>query len=209
MKGKINYSDSLFQRLKNDFRTDILNAAESSKDMKDEIKRVFQIANRRIQNIEKAGIYSPAVKSLHLDSDRYSKFSVGGKSWKDLKIDYAKAVQFLKQPTSMASGARQYNEHIRTSYDLTKQEYSDMIDYMSGKLDSIKSSEYVEQYLMRYKDFSGELERAAQDISDQIESDAEQLSKALQQDIEHQADDAASEMTENVRRIYDELKDML
>jgi len=210
MKGKINYSESLFNRLKTDFRKDILQSTESSKEMRDEIKRVFQMANRRIQNVEKSGLYSPAVEALNVDyTSGYSKFSVSGKSWVELKIDYGKAISFLRQPTSTASGSRQYNEHIRKSYDLSKDEYKMMMDNIKGRLDSIENQEYVERYLMHYKDFSGELEQAARDVSDQLETDAEQLSNALQDEIERQADDASEQMTDEVKRIYDQLKEML
>lgn len=165
-----------------------MNASQSSPTMRKEIARVFQMANRRIQNIENTGLYSPALEALgKQDIDRYTKFSTA-MSWTDLKMEYAKAVSFLRQPTSTATGVREYSNHIMASYDLTEQEYRLMIDNLKGKLTSLSDSDFVERYLMRYKDFTGELEAEAQSLSAMIESDAVALTAALDSNIEKAVD---------------------
>lgn len=172
-------------------RQDILQSLKSSPALRAEIRRVFQMANRRIQNIESKEIISPAVMALNKgDIQGYTKFSMKG-SWEELKAEYGKAVGFLRQPTSTATGVREYNAHLMEAYDLTKDEFDLMARKIQEKFLSVKDDNFVEQYLMRYKDYTGELEMEAEDVSQQIESDAVQLAEALENDIQAQADRAA------------------
>lgn len=192
---KIKFTKSVFgatQREK--IKKEILQAAESSPEYRKEIARVFQMANRRIQNIEASGQLSPAVQALNKgDIKGFTKFSMKG-DWNTLKIEYGKAISFLRQPTSTAQGARQYGQHLQRMYDLTPDEYSLMARNLQGKLSSVSDSDFVERYLMRYKDFTGEMEQSASDISTQIESEAQSISRAIDAEIERQANEAADAM---------------
>lgn len=193
--GKIPYSIKMLGSVnKYKIRQDILQSTKSDTEFRAEIRRVFQVANRRIQNIENAGdVLSPAVSSLNRgDIDRYTKFSMKH-DWESLKIEYGRAISFLRQPTSTLTGARQYNEHLRATYDLTKDEFSYMARSLNNKLTSISDQNFVDKYLMRYKDFTGEMEASAKDISTQIESEAESLSRAIDNEIEEQANRIAEE----------------
>lgn len=186
-KIKIPFSPSVFAHTsKTLLNKEILQAVESSPELRKEISRVFQQANRRIQNIEKAGLISPAVAALHRDTGKYTKFSMN-QDWESLKIEYGKAISFLRQPTSTASGTRQYNEHLRATYDLSKEEFDLMARNLQGKLNSVSDTEFVEKYLMRYKDFTGELEQSARDISTQIESEAASIQRAIDDNIQREA----------------------
>lgn len=190
---KIKYSASVFRSARQNIKQEIIKAVESSPEYRKEIARVFQMANRRIQNIEKAGLFSPAVSSLNKgDITGYTKFSMRH-DWNELKLEYGKAVAFLRQPTSTTTGVRQYNEHLRRAYDLTKDEFDLMSKSLNNKLTSISDSNFVERYLMRYKDFTGELETAARDISSQIESEAVQIRRAIDENIERMAEQAQRE----------------
>lgn len=73
------------------------------------------------------------------------------------------------------------------AYDLTEDEFNLMADKIQDKFLSVSDENFVEQYLMRYKDFTGELESEASDVSDQIETDAARLEQALEQDLEKDA----------------------
>lgn len=192
---KIKFTKSVFgatQRAK--IKKEILQAVESSPEYRKEIARVFQMANRRIQNIEQSGQLSPAVQALNKgDVKGFTKFSMKG-DWNTLKIEYGKAISFLRQPTSTAQGARQYGQHLQRMYDLTPDEYSLMARNLQGKLNSVSDSDFVERYLMRYKDFTGEMEQSASDISTQIESEAQSISRAIDAEIERQANEAADQM---------------
>ena len=192
---KIKFTESVFgatQRAK--IKKEILQAVESSPEYRKEIARVFQMANRRIQNIEQSGQLSPAVQALNKgDIEGYTKFSMKH-DWNALKVEYGKAISFLRQPTSTAQGARQYGQHLQRMYDLTPDEYNLMARNLQGKLNSVSDSDFVERYLMRYKDFTGEMEQSASDISTQIESEAQSISRAIDAEIERQANEVADQM---------------
>lgn len=192
---KIKFTKTVFgatQRAK--IKKEILQAVESSSEYRKEIARVFQMANRRIQNIEQSGQLSPAVQALNKgDVKGFTKFSMRG-DWNTLKIEYGKAISFLRQPTSTAQGARQYGQHLQRMYDLTPDEYNLMARNLQGKLNSVSDSDFVERYLMRYKDFTGEMEQSASDISTQIESEAQSISRAIDAEIERQANEVADQM---------------
>lgn len=202
---KIKFTNSVFgatQRAK--IKKEILQAVESSPEYRKEIARVFQMANRRIQNIEQSGQLSPAVQALNKgDIKGFTKFSMKG-DWNTLKIEYGKAISFLRQPTSTAQGAMQYGQHLQRMYDLTPDEYNLMARNLQGKLNSVSDSDFVERYLMRYKDFTGEMEQSASDISTQIESEAQSISRAIDAEIERQANevtDAMDDMQNDIERI--------
>lgn len=171
----------------------IMDAIESRGYLRKEIARVFQQANRRIQNVEKTGLVSPAVVALNKgDVKGFAKFSMKH-DWNDLKIEYSKAVSFLQQPTSLASGTREYSNHLKKSYDLNDKEFKLMQDKLMGKIASVSDERFLEQYLMQYKDFTGELEQESRDVSDQIEDDAVRIENALDDAIDKIAHDPNSE----------------
>lgn len=171
----------------------IMDAIESRGYLRKEIAHVFQQANRRIQNVESTGFVSPAVVALNKgDIKRFTKFSMKH-DWNDLKIEYSKAVSFLQQPTSTASGTREYSNHLKKSYKLNDKEFKLMQDKLMGKIASVSDERFLEQYLMQYKDFTGELEQESRDVSDQIEDDAVKIEKALEAAVEQIARDPNSE----------------
>lgn len=206
---KINFSTGVMNSIKQRVKTEILQSAETSPELRKEVARVFQMANRRIQNIESKGMLSPAVAALNKgDITGYTKFSMAH-DWETLKIEYAKAISFLRQPTSSASGTSQYNRHLQTVYELTPDEFDLMSKSLNNRLTSLSDSDFVERYLMRYKDFTGELEQAATDISSQIESESESIQRALEQEVEESAENASIEIENDeigMRRIIDGFK---
>lgn len=206
---KIEFSSGVLKTIKQQVKQEILQAAESSPELRKEIARVFQMANRRIQNIESKDLLSPAVAALGKGDIRgYTKFSMA-QDWESLKIEYAKAVSFLRQPTSSASGTNQYNRHLQKVYDLTPDEFNLMARSLNNRLTSLSDSEFVERYLMRYKDFTGELEQAATDISGQIESEAKSIQRALEQELEESVENATIEIEDkfqSIQRIIDGFK---
>ena len=206
---KINFSTGVMNSIKQRVKREILQSAETSPELRKEVARVFQMANRRIQNIESKGMLSPAVAALNKgDITGYTKFSMAN-DWETLKIEYAKAISFLRQPTSSASGTSQYNRHLQTVYDLTPDEFNLMSKSLNNRLTSLSDSDFVERYLMRYKDFTGELEQAATDISSQIESEAESIQRALEQEVEESAEMGSIEIESEetgIRRIIDGFK---
>ena len=211
------FSDKSFRNKKVELRQDIMNSTESNPILRKEIARVFQMANRRIQNIEHAGLMSPAVEALGKQGiDRYTKFSMKMDSWTELKMEYARAVAFLRQPTSTATGTREYNNYLKNTYGLTDDEFNYMIKYLQDKLTSMSDTDFVERYLMRYKDFTGEMEMEAKSLSSMIESDAVSIEQALQANVEKAVDavvdtidwDKAFKLEDEKRDLEDELRDL-
>ena len=174
--AKIKYSSKVISRTKTELNKEITVSLESTPEFRKEIARIFQQANRRIQNIEKSGYLSPAVESLNLDpSAGYSKFNFGDKNWAELKIEYAKAVSFLQKPSSTASGAKQYENHIREAYNLNQWEFDAIKHKLQNKFLTPAETAFTSGAGMRYSDYSGEFENYKQSLADQIESDAEKM----------------------------------
>lgn len=207
---KINFHKQVYGYIKQEIKPEILQAEKSDPELRKEISRVFQQANRRIQNIESKGLISPAVQAIgKSDIQGFTKFSMR-QDWDALKTDYAKAISFLRQPTSTATGTRDYNRHLMQTYDLTEKEFGLMAQKLNDKLTSVSDEEFVERYLMRYKDFTGELEQTAQDVSTQIESEAKSIAKAIDNDMEKQAEKLSSEVADNASTQIDKaLNDIL
>lgn len=196
----ITFSATVTKGLKNKLKKDIINSIEGSKETRAEIRRVFQQANRRIQNIEKAGVFSPAVASLGKgDVKGYSKFSVKGfgntgNDWKTLKKEYAKAISFLNQPTSMLSGAREFEKQVKDSMDIDDDLWKDIRDSILGGYNSVSNELLL---ALPYSDFVQDVyNRAIQSSSEQIESDARKLADELQKNINDTAEEAAEEIEE-------------
>ena len=205
LKNKIQYSGNTFRKIsKISIKQEILQSITSSPENRKEIARVFQMANRRIQNIEQSGLLSPAVSALNKnDITRYSKFSMKH-DWQTLKTEYAKAISFLRQPTSTLTGLREYNKHLKAVYDLSDDELELMSKSLNRKLSSISDTNFVERYLMRYKDFTGELEAESRDVSDQIESDAYKIQEMLDNEIDEAAE-AITKGQDYINRIFIDL----
>lgn len=207
--GQINFTGNTYKKTKQEIKREILQATKSSPRNRKEIARVFQMANRRIQNIERSGLLSPAVSALNKgEITGYTKFGMSH-DWATLKTEYAKAIGFLRQPTGTLTGLREYNNHIKKTYDLTDDEFNLMSKSLNNKLSSISDSNFVERYLMRYKDFTGELESVSRDISSQLESDAIRLERALEASIEQKAQnivDFQDDMEKAMKRMLDSFK---
>ena len=76
---------------------------------------------------------------------------------------------------------------------MNDKEFKLMQDKLMGKIASVSDERFLEQYLMQYKDFTGELEQESRDVSDQIEDDAVRIENALDDAIEQVAKDPNSE----------------
>ena len=203
---KIKFSKRTFAKTsKYKIRPDILQQLEGSNAAREEIRRIFQVANRRIQNIESKDLISPALQALGKgDIKGFTKFSMKH-TWEDLKTEYSKAIGFLRQPTSTASGTREYNKHLQEAYDIKPDEFDLMAKKLNDKILSLDDSDFVEKYLMRYKDFTGELERTVSDVSMQMENEAVQLQNAIDNEIDRIQDDVTpDEAVDYLTQLFDD-----
>ncbi|MBQ3641383.1 hypothetical protein II906_05620 [bacterium] len=116
------FSASVIKSINKPLNQEITNAVIGSKGLKTLVNRVLQQANRRIQNIENAGLASPAVKAVYSERGKkdYTYFSTRGLNplnstdWELIKYEYGRAMSFLNNPTSTATGARQYIKYQAT-----------------------------------------------------------------------------------------------
>ena len=106
---------------------DLVGVESGTPDIKKQMMKTFQKANRRIQNVRKAGLSSPAVQQLISERGErgYTYFS-GAKldprsptDWEQLKYEYGRAISFLNNPTSSATGARQYINYYKNELGIS------------------------------------------------------------------------------------------
>ena len=181
-------------------RKDIINAIEGNSEFRKEIRRVFQVANRRIQNIEQGGYYSPALASLGKSGVKgYSKFSVKGfgntgSDWNTLLKEYTKAINFLNSPTSTATGAKEFELQVKQKFNVP----DDLWDYV--KADVIGGTTSMSDEMLQKLPYSqlveGAYDSAYRSVSSQIEKGAIELAKGIQSDINRTAEQMANSVDE-------------
>ena len=181
-------------------RKDIINAIEGNAEMRKEMRRVFQVANRRIQNIEQGGYYSPALASLGKSGVKgYSKFSVKGfgntgSDWQSLLKEYTKAINFLNSPTSTATGAKEFELQVKQKFNVP----DDLWDYV--KADVIGGTTSMSDEMLQKLPYSqlveGAYDSAYRSVSSQIEKGALDLAKGIQSDINRTAEQMANTVDE-------------
>lgn len=181
-------------------RKDIINAIEGNAEMRKEMRRVFQVANRRIQNIEQGGYYSPALASLGKSGVKgYSKFSVRGfgntgSDWQSLLKEYTKAINFLNSPTSTATGAKEFEMQVKQKFNVP----DDLWDYV--KADVIGGTTSMSDEMLQKLPYSqlveGAYDSAYRSVSSQIEKGALDLAKGIQSDINRTAEQMADSVDE-------------
>lgn len=199
---------------KTKLQKEIIESTESSPALRKEMARVFQIANRRIQNIEKTGEFSPAVASLGLTgTEGYSKFRIGkfnpsiGGSWADAKREYSKAIAFLNSPTSTATGTREFNQQVKKQLGVPDDLYGAIADKLLGDynavstqmLNAIPYTDLVQEYY----------DRAYLSASSQMERDAKEIADNLQKTINEDARQQVEALDETIDSIVEALKDAM
>ena len=106
---------------------DLVGVKSGTPDIKKQMMKTFQKANRRIQNIKNAGLSSPAVQQLISErgNREYTFFSGANldprdpTDWEQLKYEYGRAISFLNNPTSSARGARQYINYYKNELGIS------------------------------------------------------------------------------------------
>lgn len=171
-----------------------LNGA-GNKDLKQMMMKTFQKANRRIQNVVNAGLSSPAVQQVIAERGKrdFTYFS-GAKldpgnpiDWEQLKYEYGRAVAFLNNPTSSATGARQYIRYMQRELNTT----FDGANKIVGLATQPEISENGEVNIFNY---SSILERLRGDVMqeqknglDNVDNYAEELEQKLTNAINAEA----------------------
>jgi len=204
--GGILFSFKVINAVKKEkLKESIVNATESSPELREEIRRIFKEANSRIKRVEATGQYSPALAALNRVNVSGYRFSMrefqDKSSWTRLKEEYGKAIAFLNQPTSTVQGTTEFNEYLRDKYSLSPVEYESLANNFMGKLDSLSESQYIDQYLKKYRDFSGDFEQAMKSSANQMELEAVLAEQQLQAEIN-------AEAAEQSGALYDALENL-
>ena len=124
--------------------SDILNMNEKDfnelklKELKLVVGRLVSAVNKRLRRFEKAGISTPATRSLEKSG---GKLSVKGKSLNELRSEYARARNFMNMETSTRKGYTEVQKKISDTlrdrgYDITPNELDDMFEIYNSLLES-------------------------------------------------------------------------
>lgn len=131
------YSVTVIKSTDRKFKEEIRKAILGSAVYKKEINKILQQANRRIQNIENAKLASPALKAVYAERGKknsFTYFSVAGlnpqnpSDWELMKYEYGRAIAFLNNPTSTATGARQYIKYQANELNVPFEVANEIVD---------------------------------------------------------------------------------
>ena len=183
------FSKSVIKAINKSFSETIRAAALGSPELKKEINKTLQQANRRIQNIQNAGLASPAVKAVIAEKGKkdYTYFSIAKLDltnyidWERAKYEYGRALSFLNNPTSTATGARQY-----ISYQARE---LNNIPFMSAnKIVDLATDPTIDEYgNVNIFSYGSLLERFKSDVSiikDSMKENAVELAQELESKLQ-------------------------
>lgn len=199
MKGSI-FSKSVLSKLGIELDKKIMNEVKGNPQLKKEINKVLQKANRRIQNVTKAGLASPAVKAVIAERGKrdYTYFSINGfnpkseTDWEMIKYEYGRAIAFLNNPTSTATGARQYINYQR-------KELNNIPFESANKIVDLATSPTIDEYgNVNIFSYGALLDRYKTDVMreyDGMKISAEEFARELEKNLQEQVHGIASTLT--------------
>ena len=162
----------------------LLNFQEGTNELKKQMNKVFQRANRRIQNIQKAGLASPAVKAVIAErgTKDYTYFSGAGLNpanttdWDLLRYEYGRALAFLNNPTSSATGARQYIRYQAERLNIPFESANKIVDIATDPT----IDEYGNVNIFSYGDILDDFKADVEKIGDEIGTNAVDYAQNLE-----------------------------
>lgn len=176
----------------------VLKAATENEEALREIKRVFKVANERVRQLVKEGIASPSLISLQhqlsKSSSKYNAFNAKGKDWYKLRMEYSKAVQFIQDPTSTKSGAKQWINYTKKKFGLSDEEWKNVEPIVAkrfsgkeglirSKQDSTEVAQEIYSIALRYN-ASRRTEQEAINLVKKLESNVETFANHATKEIE-------------------------
>lgn len=191
------FSSSVIKAINKPFNEIIRAAALGSPQLKREINKTLQQANRRIQNIQNAGLASPAVKAVIAERGKkdYTYFSIANLDlsnfvdWERAKYEYGRALSFLNNPTSTATGARQY-----ISYQA--RELNNIPFKSANKIVDLATNPTIDEYgNVNIFSYGSILERFKTDVSivkDSMKESAKELAEELESKLQSEIDKLAN-----------------
>lgn len=206
-------SKDQYKKLYEDLEQDITKSIKSSPELRKEIRRVFDMANKRIKRLEAADsteVLSPALQGLNR-----AKFLVKDSNgdWNKLVGMYKEAVAFIRQGTSTVRGAREFTQHVKDTFmDVAASKYNkseDQLEYLwkqsleniQIRMENANAVTEVIKYQQIVQDVYSE---AIATVASAIERDAILLQQQLEQDIEDTSRDLAHEIATKAVKGVDE-----
>ena len=196
------FSVSVIKSTDRQFKEEIKDAILGNADFKKEINKILQQANRRIQNIEKANLASPALKAVYAERGKknsFTYFSTRGLNpqnstdWEMMKYEYGRALAFLNNPTSTATGARQYIKFQAKELNIPFESANKIVDLATspniddyGNVNIFSYHEILDRFKndvfstgrdieQNGKEYAKQLEEVLQDAINKIDNDADNL----------------------------------
>ena len=178
------FSKSVTSSLDNTELQLLLNFQEGTPELKKQMNKVFQRANRRIQNIQKAGLASPAVKAVIAERGKkdYTYFSSKGLNptdttdWDLLRYEYGRALAFLNNPTSSATGARQYINYQAKRLNIPFESANKIVDIATDPT----IDEYGNVNIFSYGEILDDFKADVEKIGEEIGTNAVEYAKNLE-----------------------------
>lgn len=178
------FSKSVTSNLDNVELQLLLNFQEGTNELKKQMNKIFQRANRRIQNIQKAGLASPAVKAVIAErgTKDYTYFSGRGLNptnttdWDLLRYEYGRALAFLNNPTSSATGARQYIRYQANRLNIPFESANKIVDIATDPT----IDEYGNVNIFSYGEILDDFKADVEKIGDEIGTNAVDYAKNLE-----------------------------
>ena len=178
------FSKSVMSSLNNTELQLLLNFQEGTSELKKQMNKVFQRANRRIQNIQKAGLASPAVKAVIAERGEkdFTYFSGRGLNptnttdWDLLRYEYGRALAFLNNPTSSATGARQYIHYQADRLNIPFESANKIVDIATNPT----IDEYGNVNIFSYGEILDNFKTDVEQIGDEIDTNAVNYAQNLE-----------------------------
>lgn len=184
------FSKSVIKSINKPLNEEITNAVIGSTGLKKLVNKVLQQANRRIQNIENAGLASPAVKAIYSERGKknYTYFSTSGlnpnnpNDWEVIKYEYGRAMSFLNNPTSTATGARQYIKYQATQLNNIPFE-------SANKIVDLATSPTIDEYgnvnIFSYGEILDTFKNDVMQTENDLEKNAERYAENLESQLQN------------------------
>lgn len=123
--------------------------SEEERKLRAEARRLVSMANKRLRRLEQQNlINSPAYKKWVEDGGQ--KFSVKGKSMKEVKQEIARMNDFLEKQTSTVKGVKQYFKNVAKEVGIEK--FNDFTDLQNKLNTFFETTAKIKEYLYNTKE---------------------------------------------------------
>lgn len=173
---------------------DLVGVKSGTPDLKKQMMKTFQKANRRIQNVKNAGLSSPAVQQLISErGDKGYTFFSGANldprneiDWEQLKYEYGRAISFLNNPTSSARGARQYINYYKNELGVSFEGANKIVGLATQPEISENGEINIFNYSSILENIKSDVMREQQSNLDNIDSYGNELEEKIIHTLENE-----------------------